>query len=163
MFALDHVDFQKDTALHTSRSRRLPVCRARSEDLRAQLKTLTAGAGVDVIYDPVGGNYSETALRNMAWEGRYLVIGFAAGDIPRIPLNLALLKGCSIVGVFWGSFTSRNPQRNQEHLRELMAWYKEGKLRPHISATYPLEHAADALNDLLQRKITGKAVLLIAE
>jgi NADPH:quinone reductase len=133
------------------------------EDLKERIKTLTAGKGVDVIYDPVGGNYSEAALRGIAWEGRYLVIGFAAGDIPRIPLNLTLLKGCSIVGVFWGTFTSRSPQRHQEHLRELMAWYLEGKIRPHISATYPLEQAADALNDMLTRKITGKAVLLVAE
>lgn len=134
-----------------------------SEDLKERIKALTAGKGVDVIYDPVGGNYSETALRGMAWEGRYLVVGFAAGDIPRIPLNLTLLKGCSIVGVFWGSFTSRDPQRNQAHLRELMAWYLEGKIRPHISATYPLERVADALNDMLARRIAGKAVLLIAE
>jgi len=133
------------------------------EDLKERIKTLTAGKGVDVIYDPIGGNYSEAALRGIAWEGRYLVIGFAAGDIPRIPLNLTLLKGCSIVGVFWGTFTSRNPQRHQEHLRELMTWYLEGKIRPHISATYPLEQAADALNDMLTRKITGKAVLLVAE
>jgi NADPH2:quinone reductase len=132
-----------------------------TEDLKERIKTLTAGKGVDVVYDPVGGNYSETALRGMAWEGRYLVIGFAAGDIPRIPLNLTLLKGCSIVGVFWGSFTSRDPQRNQEHLRKLMNWYLEGKLRPHISATYALEQAAAALTDLQTRRITGKAVLLV--
>lgn len=134
-----------------------------SEDLKERLKTLTAGKGVDVIYDPVGGPYSEIALRNMAWEGRHLVIGFAAGEIPRIPLNLTLLKGCSIVGVFWGSFTSRDPHRNQEHLHELISWYLEGKIRPRISATYPLERVADALNDMLTRKITGKAVLLVSE
>ena len=155
-----------------SSAEKLAVCREHgadecinysSEDLKERVKTLTAGKGVDVIYDPVGGNYAEAALRGMAWEGRYLVIGFAAGDIPRIPLNLTLLKGCSIVGVFWGSFTSRNPQRNQEHLHELMSWYLEGKIRPHISATYPLERVADALNDMLTRKITGKAVLLVSE
>lgn len=134
-----------------------------SEDLRERLKNLTAGKGVDVIYDPVGGPYSEIALRNMAWEGRHLVIGFTAGEIPRIPLNLTLLKGCSIVGVFWGSFTSRDPRRNQEHLNELVRWYLEGKIRPRISATYPLERVADALNDMLTRKITGKAVLLVSE
>ena len=132
-------------------------------DLKERIKTLTRGRGVDVIYDPVGGNYSEAALRGMAWEGRHLVIGFAAGDIPRIPLNLALLKGCSIVGVFWGSFTARDPQRNQEHLRELAAWFQEGKIRPHISATYALARASDALNDLLTRKVMGKAVLLVDE
>lgn len=134
-----------------------------SEDLKERIKALTAGKGVDVIYDPVGGKYSEAALRGMAWEGRHLVIGFAAGDIPRMPLNLTLLKGCSIVGVFWGTFTTRDPERHQAHLRELMTWFLEGKLRPHISATYPMERVADALNDLLARKITGKAVLLVDE
>lgn len=133
------------------------------EDLRERVKELTGGRGVDVVYDPVGGNYSEAALRGLAWEGRHLVIGFAAGDIPRIPLNLTLLKGCSIVGVFWGSFTARDPQRNQEHLHELMTWFLEGKIKPHISATYPMERAADALNDMRARKITGKAVLLVDE
>lgn len=132
-----------------------------SEDLKERIKTLSKGKGVDVIYDPVGGAYSEAALRGMAWEGRYLVVGFAAGDIPRIPLNLTLLKGCSIVGVFWGSFTTRDPLRNQEHLRELMSWFLSGKLQPRISATYPMERAADALNDMRARKITGKAVLLV--
>lgn len=132
-----------------------------NEDLKERIKTLTAGNGVDVVYDPVGGAYSEMALRGMAWEGRYLVIGFAAGEIPRIPLNLTLLKGCSIVGVFWGTFTKRDPQRNQAHLRELMSWFLEGKLRPHVSATYSMERVADALNDMLARKITGKAVLLV--
>jgi NADPH2:quinone reductase len=155
-----------------SSDEKLAVCREHgadecinytSEDLKERIKTLTVGKGVDVIYDPVGGNYSETALRGMAWEGRYLVIGFAAGAIPRIPLNLTLLKGCSIMGVFWGSFASRDPQRNQAHLRELMAWYLEGRVKPHVSATYPMDRAADALNDLLARKVTGKAVLLVGE
>lgn len=155
-----------------SSDKKLAICREHgadecinysSEDLKERVKTLTRGRGVDVIYDPVGGTYSEAVLRGMAWEGRHLVIGFAAGDIPRIPLNLALLKGCSIVGVFWGSFTARDPQRNQEHLRELATWFQEGKIRPHISATYALAHAADALNDLLTRKVMGKAVLLVDE
>ena len=131
-----------------------------TEDLRERIKTLTNGNGVDVIIDPLGGNYTEPALRSIAWKGRLLVIGFAAGDIPRIPLNLPLLKGCSIVGVFWGSFTEREPQRNQQHLQELLTWLAEGKLKPHISATYPLERASDALNDLLNRIVMGKAVLL---
>lgn len=155
-----------------SSDEKLAVCRQHgadecinysSEDLKERIKSLSKGRGVDVIYDPVGGNYSEAALRGMAWEGRYLVIGFAAGEIPRIPLNLTLLKGCSIMGVFWGSFTTRDPQRNQEHLHELMTWFLEGKLQPHIAATYPLERAADALNDMRERKIMGKAVLLISE
>ncbi len=104
---------------------------------------------------------SEAALRDMAWGGRFLVIGFTAGDIPRIPLNLPLLKGCSIVGVFWGVFTARDPGRNQEHLQELMTWFAEGKIKPHISASYPLEQAAQALNDMMNRRVMGKAVLLI--
>ena len=130
-----------------------------SEDLKERVKQLTNGKGVDVIFDPVGGNYSEAALRGMAWGGRHLVVGFAAGDIPRIPLNLTLLKGCSIVGVFWGAFVEHDPQRNQQHLRELMAWFAEGRIKPHISASYPLEQAAQALNDILERKVTGKVVL----
>ncbi len=131
-----------------------------TEDIRERLKRLTGGKGVDVAFDPVGGAYSEPVLRSMAWNGRFLVIGFAAGDIPRIPLNLPLLKGCSIVGVFWGSFTEREPERNREHLQELLGWLAEGKLRPHISGTYPLEHAAEALNAMMNRAVKGKVVLL---
>lgn len=131
-----------------------------TEDLRERIKALTGGNGVDIIIDPLGGAYSEPALRSIAWNGRFLVIGFAAGDIPRIPLNLALLKGCSIVGVFWGSFTEREPEHNQENLHELLSWLAQGKLKPHISETYPLEGAAQALNDVLNRKVKGKAVLL---
>jgi len=131
-----------------------------TEDLKERVKALTRGKGVDVIFDPLGGSYSEAALRSIAWNGRMLVIGFAAGDIPRIPLNLTLLKGSSIVGVFWGSFTEREPQRNQEHLQELLTWFAQGKLKPHISATYPLEQAADALNDVMNRKVKGKVVLV---
>jgi NADPH2:quinone reductase len=134
-----------------------------NEDLRERVKSLTGGNGVDVIVDPLGGNYSEPALRSIAWKGRFLVIGFAAGDIPRIPLNLTLLKGCSIVGVFWGSFTEHEPRRNQENLQELLTWLAQGKLKPHISATYPLERAAGALNDVLNRKVKGKVVLLTEE
>jgi NADPH:quinone reductase len=134
-----------------------------SEDLRERVKELTQGNGVDVVYDPVGGNYSAAALRGMAWGGRFLVIGFTAGEIPRIPLNLTLLKGCSIVGVFWGSFTARDPKRNQEHLQELLTWFVTGKIKPLISATYPLSRAADALNDMINRKVKGKVVLLVDE
>jgi len=134
-----------------------------NEDLRERVKTLTGGNGVDVIVDPLGGNYSEPALRSIAWNGRFLVIGFAAGDIPRIPLNLTLLKGCSIVGVFWGSFTEHEPRHNQENIQELLTWLAQGKLKPHISATYPLERAAGALNDVLNRKVKGKVVLLTEE
>ena len=131
------------------------------EDLKERIKELTRGQGVDVVVDPVGGSYSEPALRGMAWNGRYLVIGFTTGEIPRIPLNLPLLKGCSIVGVFWGSFHAREPQHSQENLRELLGWLQEGKVKPHISARYRLEQAADALNDLIHRRVVGKAVLIV--
>jgi len=131
-----------------------------SEDLRARVKALTAGKGIDVVYDPVGGPYSEPALRDMAWKGRFLVVGFAAGDIPKVPLNLTLLKGCSIVGVFWGSFTRNEPDRNRENNWELMAMYAAGKIKPHIHATYPLERAAEALNEVLNKRVTGKVVLV---
>jgi NADPH:quinone reductase len=130
-----------------------------SEDLRARVKVITAGKGVDVVYDPVGGPYSEPALRDMAWKGRFLVVGFAAGDIPKVPLNLTLLKGCSIVGVFWGSFTRNEPERNRENNWELMAMYAAGKIKPHIHATYPLERAAEALNEVLNKRVSGKVVL----
>jgi NADPH2:quinone reductase len=129
------------------------------QDLKERIKELTRGQGVDVVVDPVGGDYSEAALRGMAWNGRFLVIGFTAGSIPRVPLNLPLLKGCSIVGVFWGSFVAREPQRSQANFQQLLGWLQEGKLRPHISARYPLEQAADALNAIINRKSTGKIVL----
>jgi NADPH2:quinone reductase len=131
-----------------------------TEDLRTRIKAITAGKGVDVVYDPVGGPYSEPALRDMAWNGRFLVVGFAAGDIPKVPLNLTLLKGCSIVGVFWGAFTKNEPERNRENNYDLMAMYAAAKVRPHIHATYPLERAADALNEVLNKRVTGKVVLV---
>jgi len=151
-----------------STDEKLELCRSRgatetvnyaTEDLRARLKELTGGQGVDVCYDPVGGDLSELALRSMAWEGRFLVIGFAAGDIPRIPLNLTLLKGCSVVGVFWGAFTARDPERHRANIAQLLGWLAEGKLRPHVSATYPLEQAAAAITDLEQRRALGKVVV----
>jgi NADPH2:quinone reductase len=131
-----------------------------TEDLRACIKELTDGRGIDVVYDPVGGDLSEPALRSMAWNGRFLVVGFAAGRIPSLPLNLPLLKGCSIVGVFWGAFTRNEPARNAVNLQELLLWWSEGRLQPHVSAVYPLERAVDALNDLVQRRVQGKAVLV---
>ncbi len=131
-----------------------------TEDLRARIKALTAGKGIDVVYDPVGGPYSEPALRDMAWKGRFLVVGFAAGEIPKVPLNLTLLKGCSIVGVFWGAFTKYEPERNRENNYDLMAMYAAAKVRPHIHATYPLERAAEALNEVLNKRVTGKVVLV---
>jgi len=131
-----------------------------TQDLRERIKQISGGQGIDVVFDPVGGDFTEPALRSMTWKGRYLVIGFAAGDIPRIPLNLTLLKGCSIVGVFYGAFAEREPRHNAENLRELLTWLAEGKLRPYISATYPLERAADALYDMMNRKVQGKVVLV---
>jgi NADPH2:quinone reductase len=133
-----------------------------TEDLRGRIKVITAGRGVDVVYDPVGGPYSEPALRDMAWNGRFLVVGFAAGDIPKVPLNLPLLKGCSIVGVFWGAFTRTEPDNNRRNNDELLRMYLEGKVKPHIHATYPLERAADALNEVLNKRVSGKVVLTTA-
>jgi NADPH2:quinone reductase len=127
------------------------------EDLREALKNL--GGAVDVVVDPVGGKYSEVALRAMAWKGRYLVVGFASGEIPKIPLNLTLLKGCSIVGVFWGEFARRERDLNAANMKELTAWLRARKIRPLVSASYPLARAADALNDMMNRKVQGKVVL----
>jgi NADPH2:quinone reductase len=131
-----------------------------SEDLRERIKALTRGNGADVVYDPVGGPYTEPALRSIAWRGRLLVVGFAAGEIPKIPLNLTLLKGCSIVGVFWGEFTRREPERFAAAMRQLGRWYADGKLKPYVSRTFPLERAADALTLMAERKVTGKVVLV---
>ena len=133
-----------------------------TEDLRERIKAITGGKGTDVVYDPVGGTYTELALRSIAWRGRLLVVGFAAGDIPKIPLNLTLLKGCAIVGVFWGEFTRREPQRFQAAMDKLGRWFAEGKLKPHVSATFPLERAADALTLMADRKVKGKVVLTVA-
>jgi NADPH2:quinone reductase len=134
-----------------------------TDDLREQIKALTDGNGVDVVYDPVGSRYAEPAIRSMAWNGRYLVVGFAGGEIPRIPLNLPLLKGCAIVGVFWGSFIARERERHRENQRELQAWLAAGKIRPFVSATYPLADTAKALRAILDRKATGKIVLVAGE
>ena len=130
-----------------------------TEDFRERIKEMTAGHGVDVVYDAVGGRYSEPALRSTAWRGRFLVVGFAAGDIPKIPLNLTLLKGCSIVGVFWGEFVRREPERFAAVVTQLGDWYKAGKLKPHVSETMPLERAPDALARMASRDVKGKLVL----
>lgn len=129
------------------------------EDLKARTKAL-APDGVDVIYDPVGGAYSEAALRCIAWEGRHLVVGFAAGEIPKIPLNLTLLKGCQIVGVFWGQFVMRSPEKNRAHGERLLAWVAEGKLTPHVDAIMPFAEAAGALQRMERREVRGKLVLV---
>lgn len=130
-----------------------------SEDLKERVKALTKGNGVDVVYDPVGGNLAEAALRGTAWQGRFLVVGFASGEIPKIPLNLVLLKGCQIVGVFWGSFAMRDPLANRRHAEQIFRWVAEGKLRPAIDEVLPFDRAADALARIEARAVKGKLVL----
>ncbi len=131
-----------------------------AEDLRGRLKDLTGGKGVDVVYDPVGGRFAELGVRSLAWKGRFLVIGFAAGDIPKIPLNLLLLKEASIVGVLWGLWAQRDATTNAANVAQLVAWNAEGKLRPHISATFPLERGGDAISHVSHRKVLGKVVVV---
>ncbi|MGE5129828.1 MAG: NADPH:quinone oxidoreductase family protein [Sphingomonadaceae bacterium] len=131
-----------------------------SEDLRERIKALTGGKGVDLIYDPVGGAYTEAALRSSAWRARLLVVGFAAGEIPRIPLNLTLLMERSVVGVYWGEWSKRAPQEFAAAVKQLGEWFAERKLRPHISARYPLAEAPRALRDMAERRVMGKVVLL---
>jgi len=149
---------------------KLAVCRAHgadatinyaSEDLRERIRALTEGRGADVIYDPVGGAYSEPAFRSIAWRGRHLVVGFAAGEIPKLPLNLALLKGASVVGVFWGDFARREPAHFAESVAQLARWYDEGRLKPHVDETLPLASAREALKRMAERKVKGKLVLTI--
>lgn len=152
-----------------SSAEKLEVCRAHGadvlidyskEDLREALKAATGGKGPDVIYDPVGGPYTEPALRSIAWRGRHLVIGFAAGEIPKLPWNLMLLKGASVVGVFWGEFAKREPKGNVAAMREMLGWMAEGKLKPLVSQRYALAETAQALNDMADRKVTGKVVIV---
>ncbi len=131
-----------------------------TEDLRERIKALTGGAGPDVIYDPVGGVYAEPAFRSIGWGGRYLIVGFANGEIPKMPLNLALLKGASLVGVFWGNFSRRDPEANQANVATMLGWIREGKLRPHISKRYALDDTVQALKDMESRKVTGKIVII---
>jgi len=131
------------------------------EDLRERARALTEGRGADVIYDPVGGTFSEPAFRSIAWRGRHLVVGFAAGEIPRLPLNLALLKGAAVVGVFWGDFARREPDRLAQGLQQLARWHEQGRLRPHISQTFTLAQAPEALKLMAGRSVTGKVVLRV--
>ena len=131
------------------------------EDLKDALKQRYP-KGVDVIYDPVGDKFTEAAIRNMAWNGRLLIVGFAAGDIPKIPANLALLKGCSIIGVFWGAFTQKEPQTNIQNIMELMQLFNQGKINPRISQVFPFEDYEQALAALTSRTAKGKVVLDIA-
>jgi NADPH:quinone reductase len=129
------------------------------EDLKDALRRLTDGRGVDVVYDPVGGPYAEAAVRSTAWGGRFLVIGFAAGEIPKLPLNLVLLRGCDVRGVFWGQFTERFPEKHRANMVELLQWCAEGKLSAHVHAVYPLAETPAALKVLADRKAMGKILL----
>lgn len=130
------------------------------EDLREGIKRITGATGVDVVYDPVGGAYTEAAFRSLAWRGRLLVIGFTAGDIPKIPLNLPLLKGASIVGVFLGAFTEREPAAAQADMREIVTMLAAGRIRPHISNRYPLARGAEALREVAERRAKGKVLII---
>ena len=130
----------------------------KEEDLKKRVKELTGGKGADVVYDPVGGDYTEAALRATAWEGRFLIIGFPAG-IAKIPMNLPLLKGCQIVGVFWGSFAARDPNANMKNTMDLITYFGKGQLKPHIHGTYTLENSRQALIDMMDRKVMGKIII----
>ncbi|WP_147466765.1 NADPH:quinone oxidoreductase family protein, partial [Pseudomonas cannabina] len=129
--------------------------------LKEEIKRLTNGNGADVIYDPVGGDLFDQAIRAIAWNGRLLVVGFASGRIPDLPVNLALLKGASVVGVFWGSFAQRQPQDNATNFKQLFTWFGEGKLKPLVSTVYPLERAGEAIDLLGGRRAVGKVVVLV--
>ncbi len=137
-----------------------PFDRDAQKALADQFKQVCGPNGADVIYDGVGGDYAEAALRCAAWEGRFLVIGFPAG-IPRIPLNLALLKSCDIVGVFWGAAVARDPSGHQRNVKELLELYAAGKIRPHVSERFPLERAGEAIAHLASRKAMGKVVVMV--
>jgi NADPH2:quinone reductase len=132
-----------------------------STDLKQGLRDLTDGRGVDVVYDCVGDKYAEPALRAIAWGGRYLVIGFAAGQIPKIPLNLTLLKSCAIVGVFWGEAARRDPAGNRANMAQVLGWVAEGRLRPHVHATYPLQRTGEAIKSLETRQVVGKVIVQV--
>ncbi len=130
----------------------------KEEDLKKRVKELTNGKGANVVYDPVGGDYTEAALRATAWEGRFLIVGFPAG-IAKIPMNLPLLKGCQIVGVFWGSFATKDPNANMKNTMDLITYFSKGQLKPHIHGTYSLENSRQALIDMMDRKVMGKIII----
>jgi NADPH2:quinone reductase len=147
---------------------KLAVCRTHGadetidylrEDLRERLRQIAGERGVDVVYDPVGGALAEPALRSTGWRGRYLVIGFASGEIPRLPINLPLLKGSSIVGVYWGEWMRREPEHARGEMGELLGWLRDGRVKPHVSGRYPLARTAEALVAMTQRSVTGKIVI----
>ena len=133
--------------------------RAAQKEISNQIKEVSGG-GVDIIYDAVGGDYAEPSLRAMNWEGRFLVIGFPAG-IPKLPLNLTLLKSCDVRGVFWGAAVARDPAAHAQNVKELFALHAEGKIKPHVSSTYPLEKSADAITELMERRAKGKVVVTV--
>jgi NADPH2:quinone reductase len=154
-----------------SSAQKLEVCRQHGADdtvnyaeadLKLALRELTGGRGVDVVYDCVGGDFAEAALRAMAWQGRFLVVGFAAGQIPRIPLNLLLLKGCDVQGVFWGEAARRDPVGHRRNMEQVLQWAAAGKLTPHVHATFPLSETAAAIAVLDRREATGKVVIAVA-
>ncbi|WP_421978726.1 NADPH:quinone oxidoreductase family protein [Roseivirga seohaensis] len=153
-----------------STDEKLALCKAKgadevinysTEDLRERLKALTDNRGVDVVYDPVGDRFSEPAVRSLAWQGRYLVVGFAGGAPASIPLNLPLLKGASIVGVFWGAFAQKQPKDSMANFQQILAWIKSGQLNQHIHKKYPLIEGAQAIQDLMDRKVMGKNVVVV--
>ncbi len=155
-----------------SSEEKLAICKSKGadhtilydqDDLKKRIKEITNNKGVDIVYDPVGGTFAESALRSMAWNGRYLIVGFASGVIPELPFNLALLKGVSIMGIFWGSFAEKEPMENLKNLSELVHLFSIGKLTQHHYKIYALENAADALKDLKQRKVIGKAIIKIGD
>jgi NADPH:quinone reductase len=131
-----------------------------TDNLRERINEITEGVGVDVIYDPIGGTFAETAIRSMAWNGRYLVVGFATGEIPKLPANLPLLKGCSIVGVFWGRFSEKEPAKNLKNIQEIVTFLTKGEIKPYIFKEYSLSDTPEALWDLINRKVIGKAVVV---
>lgn len=139
-----------------------PFDKDSSKALAQAFKDVVGPGGADVIYDPVGGDYAEPALRSIAWEGRYLVVGFPAG-IPKLPLNLTLLKSCDVRGIFWGAFVEREPQRHRDHVGQLLAWWQEGRIRPRIDRVYPLDQGGEAIARLASRAAIGKVVVRIAE
>ncbi len=153
-----------------STDEKLALCKAKgadevinysTEDLRERLKALTDNRGVDVVYDPVGDRFSEPAVRSLAWQGRYLVVGFAGGAPASIPLNLPLLKGASIVGVFWGAFAQKQPKDSMANFQQILAWIKSGQLNQHIHKEYLLSEGAQAIQDLMDRKVMGKNVVVV--
>jgi NADPH2:quinone reductase len=132
-----------------------------TSNLKEEIKRLTGGQGADVIYDPVGGDLFDQAIRSIAWNGRLLVVGFASGRIPELPVNLCLLKGAAVLGVFWGAFAQRQPQDNAVNFAQLFAWYAEGKIQPLVSQVFALAQAAEAINTLGQRRAVGKVVVQV--